>query len=101
MLTREEKQEIKIILTKKAEINANIEHNKTIVRSTEERLKDETDEGIKRLAKIHIGRGEGIISTQKKEVLMLSARKIAKIMGVDRNQVRHQQTLFNGERVVL
>ena len=101
MLTREERKEIKDALAKKAEINDNIKYNNDEIKKLKDMFMVEANDRNCKLIQLAIKRGERIISTQKTEALSLAASKIAKTLGVDRNQVRYQETLFNRERIVL
>ncbi len=101
MLNREKRLEINAVLNKKAEIIDKIEYNKAELRKLKEMFMVEPNDRNCKLIKIAIRRGEGIISTQKTEVLSMSAPRIAEVTDTYEGQVRYQEMLFNKARIIL
>lgn len=101
MICREDRIKINTVLVKKAKVLDKIEHNKAELKKLKEMFMVEPNDRNCKLIKIAIRRGEGIISTQKTEVLKMSAPRIADITGTYAGQVRYQEMLFNKARIIL
>ena len=84
-MTTEEKLNEKFIARKT--LQDNIDHNRTEVSRLKEMAMIEENERNYALIMRSIRRGEGLISTQKTELMKMSMQKIADDVGMDRSAV--------------
>jgi len=98
MIERNKRSELnKILYVKAAAIRKIAENEMEVMRLKGLRL---TELGKKNriILEIEVRRGEGIIDTQKAELLKLSIVKMAESLGIEYNQMRYQEILFNKGR---
>jgi len=98
MIERNKRSELTKILYVKAAAIRKMEWNKKEVRRLESLRLTELDKVNRITLEIEIRRGEGIIDTQRIDLLKLSIVKMAEKAGIDYNQMRYQETLFNKGR---
>ena len=101
MLDREKRLELNDIFKKKYTVIDNMEYNIDLVgKLNKAKLTEESERAFTRM-KAKINRGKAIISSQKEELLTLTPPKIARVLGVNEDQVRYQEKLFNKARAIL
>ena len=84
-MTKEE--ELRVKFTARRQLQDYIEHNRAEVKRLKEAALIEENERNYALIMRSIRRGEGLISTQKTELMKMSMQKIADDVGMDRSAV--------------
>jgi hypothetical protein len=101
MLDREKRLQVDEFLTRKAEVIDYIKHNKAEILRLKEVFMIENNDRDCKLIQISIQFVEGKNLILKTELSGLSAPKIAKLTGINVNQIRYQESLFNRSRIIL